>query len=63
MCQSGIYVIEVGIAHHYPPTIHEFVKVMVQADNPCEAELIANQIAATRAGCMPVCSVVIDWPE
>lgn len=41
-----VYTVVVGVAHSRPPTIQEYRKIKVAADNRTEASLVATQIAA-----------------
>jgi hypothetical protein len=50
-----IYHVVVGVCLVRPPAVDEYRKVVVAADGPLEAELLACQIAACTSE-MPVCS-------
>lgn len=53
----SIFKVIVGVALSRPPSIHEYRKVVVEADNAIEAKLIAAQIAACTCT-MPVSTVI-----
>lgn len=57
-----VYRVMVGVALRYPPAEHEFRLVMVEADSPWEAKLIAAQISACTST-MPVSTRLLDEPE
>jgi hypothetical protein len=54
----AVYSIIVGVALAYPPRVHEYRKIMVEAPNVREAKLVAAQMAAC-SSTMPVSTELV----
>ena len=60
----GIYQVEVDVALERPPKIDRTVKIVVEATDGVDAELLACQMAQARKNVvMAVASRVIDWSD